>query len=130
MEQFVAAIPSIISAILIGVLAWFGKALVGFRKEHIQLIESQSEIREMSAKLDELLEEHAALMECNRNQNKSDIVEIYEHAVQCGYITPMELDSMNRLADSYFKLGGNHYVHAIVKRSNNELAIVGEPIPE
>ena len=93
------------------------------------MLDATDEYKALEAKLDELLEEHAALMECNRNQNKSRIVEIYQTASLRSYITPMELDTVNRLADSYFKLGGNHYVHALVRRMNDEMPIVGEPIP-
>ena len=40
----------------------------------------------------------------------------------------MELDTLNRLADSYFALGGNHYIHEVVKKAN-ALPVGGEEIP-
>ena len=65
------------------------------------------------------------LLESQRNQLKASIVALYERAVERGYVTPMELDTANRMADSYFELGGNHYVHAVIARLN-EIEIRGE----
>ena len=127
MEFVVSAAPSIISAICIGALGWFGRSLVGFNKEHGEVMQIS---HETSDKLDSLLAEHDALMESQRNQIKAQIVSIYQIATSRGYITPMELDTVNRMADSYFALGGNHYIHALVKRMNCDMPIVGEPIPE
>ena len=92
-----------------------------WRKEHKEL---------MSAKADlaQLIVEHGILMESQRNQLKAQIVRIYERAKERGYITHMELDTMNRLADSYFALGGNHYIHAVVKKAN-AMPVGGEAIP-
>ena len=41
----------------------------------------------------------------------------------------MELESVNREFDSYKKLGGNHYIHSLVRRMNEEIPVKGEPIP-
>lgn len=102
---FLQALPAIISAITIGVLSW------------------------VAARVNQLMKEWEILRESQRNQLKAAIVDLYERAKERGYITPMELDTLNRMADSYFALGGNHYIHAVVKRANEELDINGEPIP-
>lgn len=64
-----------------------------------------------------------------RNQLKSAIVHTYELTEERGYITPMELETMNRCADSYFELGGNNYVHSLVSRMNKTTPVKGIPIP-
>lgn len=121
MEFLLSALPSVISAILLGVTAKIAKSLRGFSEEHSQLMSMKETIEAMAA-------EHKALTDSQRNQLKSQIVAIYLGAKARGYITPVELDTLNRLADSYFELGGNHYIHTIVKRANHELQIVGETI--
>lgn len=127
-EQLNAATPSIFSGIVLlavgGVVGVFGKAIVkalSIGKEHKALLDTQG-------KVDVLIEEHKKLMECNRNQNKAMIVAQFEDAkARGGVVTPMELDTANRLADSYFALGGNHYIHTVIKQLN-EMEIIGEPI--
>ncbi len=126
MEAFASAMPSILSALLVGALGWVCRSLVGFNKEHREVAKIA---QETSGKIDALMVEHEALVESQRNQIKSQIVNIYQVACAREYITPMELDTANRLADSYFTLGGNHYIHAIVKRMNKELPLIGDPIP-
>ena len=126
MEMIAGAAPSIISAICIGALGYACRSLVGFNKEHSDVMRIS---HETSEKLDSLLEEHETLMESQRNQIKAQIVSVYQIACSRGYITPMELDTVNRMADSYFALGGNHYIHALVAKMNHELPVVGEPIP-
>lgn len=73
-------------------------------------------------------EEHAILLESQRNQLKAQIVQIYESTKARRYITHMELDTVNRLSDSYFALGGNHYIHGVIKKINL-LPVGGEEIP-
>lgn len=77
----------------------------------------------------EMRQEWAALRESQRNQLKASIVRSYEEAQRNGYITPMELETMNRRADSYFALGGNNYVHALIDNANHKLVIRGELPP-
>lgn len=100
-----SAMPGIISgltlAVVSGLAAYVVAQLKGFRKEHRTLLESQ------------------------RNQLKTSMVETYEHAQDRGYITAMELETLNRRADSYFALGGNHYIHALIKHAN-DMEIRGE----
>lgn len=127
MEFMAGAMPSIISAICIGALGYACRSLVGFNKEHGEVMQIS---HETSEKLDSLLAEHEALMESQRNQIKAQIVNVYQVSCSRGYITPMELDTVNRMADSYFALGGNHYIHSIIKRLNEETQVVGEPLPE
>lgn len=121
MDFLLAAIPSVLATVAVGLMAKIAKGFKGFSEEHSQLLS-------MKASIDDMAKEHRALMDSQRNQLKSQIVNIYLTAKERGYITPMELDTLNRLADSYFELGGNHYIHTIVRRANHELQIVGEPI--
>lgn len=79
--------------------------------------------------LHEIRSEWAALRESQRNQLKASIVRSYEEAQRNGFITPMELETMNRRADSYFQLGGNNYVHALLDNANSRMAIRGEEPP-
>lgn len=105
MEQLVAALPGIISAVVLGVVAKLAKEMRAF------------------------FGEHRLLMENARNDDKSHIVAIYERAKERGYVTPMELETCNRQYDSYKKLGGNSYIAAIMHDLNEHTAIVGMPIP-
>lgn len=66
------------------------------------------------------------IQEATRNDLKAHIVSLYQRCLDKGHITAMELDSMNRMADSYFALGGNHYVHAIVRHCNEDMEVRGE----
>lgn len=127
-EQFNAAVPSIFSGLVLlvvgGAIGVFGKTFArvfSFNNEHKELLEIKNQF-------ETLIEEHHALMECNRNQNKAMIVSRFEEAkARGGIVTPMELDTANRLADSYFELGGNHYIHSVIKQMN-AMEIIGEPI--
>lgn len=105
MDFVLQVFPAVISSITVAVLS-----VVANR------------IKQLSAQWD-------VLREAQRNQLKAAIVDLYERTKERGYITPMELDTLNRMADSYFALGGNHYIHAVLKRANDELEINGEPIP-
>ena len=67
-----------------------------------------------------------AIVEATRNDLKAHIVALYQRCLDKAYITAMELDSLNRMADSYFRLGGNHYVHAIVRHANEDIEVRGE----
>lgn len=80
-------------------------------------------------KLKSLIEDFKELKESQRNQIKSQIVNTAEHCKKQGYITYMQLETFNRLADSYYRLGGNSYIHTVVDRANNELDVTGDPIP-
>lgn len=103
------ALPAIISAVTLGVVGFVSKKVMDF--------------------LHEFKTQHAALMESQRNQLKTSIVETYEMVVARGWITPMELECVNRDFDSYKQLGGNHYVHSLVRKMNEEIPVKGEPIP-
>lgn len=98
------------------------KQLKEFRTEHTELLKIKEEFEAYR-------KEREAMITSQRNQLKAQIVEIYERAKDRGYITYMELDTLNRLADSYFALGGNHYIHAVVKKANNNMPVGGEEIP-
>lgn len=104
-----AVITSVLSgaavAAIIGASRYFNKVIKDFRSEFNELKESQ------------------------RNQIKAQIIAIYNNAINRGFITHMELETANRLADSYFALGGNNYIHAVMDKLNNEIPVRGEPIP-
>lgn len=106
--MFFAILTSVLSGVVIAIITVsvrkLMKVLNGFRSEFTELKESQ------------------------RNQIKAQIVQMYQIANYRGYITHMELETVNRLADSYFALGGNNYIHAIMDRLNN-MSIRGESIP-
>lgn len=76
-----------------------------------------------------LQKDFEALKDSQRQQIKAQIVGTYQHAVQVGSITPLELDTACRLFESYKTLGGNTYVAALVDRMRNEMPISGESIP-
>ena len=103
------ALPAIISTVTLGVVGFVSKKVMDF----LRVFKAQ----------------HATLMESQRNQLKASIVATYERVVARGWITPMELESVNREFDSYKKLGGNHYIHSLVRRINEEIPVKGEPIP-
>lgn len=104
MDFLLAALPSIISAAVLGIVAKLAK------------------------EVGELLGEHRILMEDARNDDKSHIVTTYLRAKERGYIPPTELETCNRQYDSYRKLGGNSYIEAIMHDLNNCTPIVGTPI--
>lgn len=106
MEPIINALPAIISAVCLGIMGWMARKIAGIVKEF------------------------AVLKQAQQDQLKANIVEKYETVQERGYITPLSLDIVNRMADSYFKLGGNHYIHALVKHMNEDMEIRGVPIPE
>ena len=62
--------------------------------------------------------EFDALKESQRNQLKASIVRSYDEARKQGYVTAAELDTMHRRAESYWQLGGNSYIHAIMSHAD------------
>lgn len=106
MDFFLNALPGIVSTVMVGLLS-----VITVRVRHLS-------------------DQWDVLRESQRNQLKASIVSVYEHSTERGYITPMELETCNRMTDSYFALGGNHYIHAVIKRLNEDVKIKGEPIPE
>lgn len=105
LDFLVLAIPSILSAVILGLLAWFAKHMKTFMHEHKLLIESE------------------------RNDLKAKIVNIYETAKARNAITHMELETLNRLNDSYVAFHGNTYIDAVVYDANHNIPIVGSTIP-
>ena len=53
--------------------------------------------------------------ECNKNQIKSMLVEMYNTHTTIGWIDYYSLDSAERLFDSYKLLGGNSFVEDLMK---------------
>ena len=62
--------------------------------------------------------EFDALKESQRNQLKASIVRSYDEARERGFVTAAELDTMHRRAESYWQLGGNSYIHAIMAHAD------------
>lgn len=114
--MFFAILTSLLSglalAAIVGVTRHFNKVVKEFQRRN----------KEFHA-------EFCELKESQRNQIKAQIIAIYNNAVARSYITHMELETVNRLADSYFILGGNNYIHAVMDKINNDLPVKGEPIP-
>ena len=108
-EFLFGILPTIVGGLLLAASTWLLRKIVrllnDFRHEHADLLKVKEEFGAFK-------KEHEALLESQRNQLKADIVRIYEAAKERKYITYMELDTLNRLADSYFALGGNHYIHS------------------
>lgn len=97
--MLLAALPAVISGATLAVAGWTARRVASF-------------VRGFSA-------EHAALMESQRNQLKGSIVDRWERAAERGYVTAAELESANRMYDSYRALGGNHYVRALMEKMNS-----------
>ena len=73
----------------------------------------------MARKVRKMAVEHEALILSQRNQLKTSIVRSYEEAEERGFFTALELETLNRRADSYYELGGNNYIHALMSRANS-----------
>ena len=113
-EFLFGILPTIVGGLLLAAATWLLRKIVrllnDFRHEHADLLKVKEEF------------------EAFKKELKADIVRIYEAAKERKYITYMELDTLNRLADSYFALGGNHYIHSVVKKAN-AMPVGGEEIP-
>lgn len=72
----------------------------------------------VAKRFNRLNDEYDALVSSQRNQLKASIVRSYEEAERQGYITAMELDTLNRRADSYARLHGNTYIETIRNHAN------------
>lgn len=84
----------------------------------------------MATKIAGIAKEFGVLKQSQQDQLKAAIVDKYETVQERGYITPMSLETVNRMADSYFALGGNHYIHALMNHMNDGMEIKGVPIPK
>lgn len=114
--MFFAILTSVLSglalAAVIGVANYFRKVVKEFKESNKKFHDEFNELKESQ-----------------RNQIKAQIVSIYNNALARGFITHMELETANRLADSYFVLGGNNYIHAVMDNLN-KMTVRGEPIPD
>lgn len=106
MDMVVSAAPGIISGLSLIVIAWIAR------------------------QLRQLMGRFGAMEAAQKNQLKAQIVASYERGAERGCITPMELETVNRMVDSYFALGGNNYIHSLIKRMNEDMEINGEAVPE
>ena len=104
-DIIIQAAPAVVSAATLGLVGWSARRIGRF-------------IRGFEA-------EHEALMESQRNQLKGSIVDRFERAEERGYVTQIELESVNRMYDSYKRLGGNHYVKALISKLN-QMDVKGE----
>ena len=80
----------------------------------------------MSRQMEEIKSEWGAMGTAQRNALKASIVQSYEAAQRDGYISACELETMNRRAESYYALGGNNYVHALMRHANEDFEVRGE----
>lgn len=108
-ELFIKAAPAIISAVCLGLMSWMA--------------------RKITAKVAEITKDFSVLKQAQQDQLKAAIVDKYEIVQERGFITPMSLETVNRMADSYFALGGNHYIHALMNHMNEGMLVKGVPIP-
>lgn len=83
----------------------------------------------IAKKIHDIVQKFSVLEQSQQDQLKAAIVDKYETVTERGSITPMSLDTVNKLADSYFKLGGNSYIKALMHHMNNDMEIKGRPIP-
>lgn len=146
MEQLIAALeaalPSVASFFVIGLVTYTinkmrngGLNIKTFMKEHREIVDQQQKntelITDLTSKVDKLSNDNEDIKSTLRNDVKSHIVSVYERALERDYITPMELETVNRLNDSYHNvLKGNTYIHVIVRQMNNQMTIRGTEIPE
>lgn len=86
--------------------------------------------RQIELQIEELKKYQKTFNDSQRTQIKWQIVDIYQQANAQKYITPLELDVVNKLFENYVELNGNTYVDAIVQKCNKTLPIQGEAIPE
>lgn len=82
----------------------------------------------LGRQLHDIRKEYSAVISAQRSQLKASIVRSYEEAVARGYITAMELDTLNKRADNYALLHGDTYIETIRAHANT-LDIHGS-IPE
>lgn len=99
------AAPAIVSAATLGIAGYVARRVASFMKRF--------EV------------EHRALMGAQRNQLKGAIVDRFERAEERGFVTQIELESANRMYDSYKQLGGNHYIKALISQMN-QMDVRGE----
>ncbi len=137
-----SALPSIASFMVISVITYFvtklknGKFNISkFMKEHEEVMNFQKDNYEniscLKNEIQKINESIDSVKKTQRNDVKSHIVSMYERCSDRGYITPMELETVNRLSDSYHNdLDGNTYIHVIVGRMNTEMPIKGTAVPE
>lgn len=93
---------------------------------HREFLEYQKRV---NASIENIQKQQKIFNDSQRTQLKAQIVDIYQQAKNRGYITPMELDIVNKLGENYFELRGNTYIGAVIKRCNEEIEIRGEGIP-
>lgn len=124
-------VSQIVSSLLIAVLSFVAGSLLkkgkGFNEQHGELLEMKRDYAVLKEDYQALKRDHDALVKSQRYQIKNTICRAYEEAEHNGCVISMlALDNLNELADSYFSLGGNHYVKSIMNRLNNDFEIVGE----
>lgn len=93
-----AAVPAVVSAATLGIAGCAARRIAAF----MRVFEA----------------EHRALVDSQRNMLKGAIVDRFERAEERGFVTQIELESANRMYDSYRQLGGNHYVKALIGQMN------------
>lgn len=130
--EWLNIVPGVVTSIVGAFLIFLGNQLLNrlkvFNEQHEGLVELKSRFEELEA---DYSLTHEALIDSQRTQIKNTLVHVYNTSKEKGYILATELEVANRLADCYYKLGGNSYIHILMKHLNAdaEIKIVGE-IPE
>lgn len=101
MEYLIAAIPSVISAIALAIAGWVAKIVFVKGKALIDLVLQIAKVL---------------------------VQFLYEDSINKGEVSPMRLESLTRLYESYNVAGGNTYVDILVKKLE-DLPLNGEPVP-
>ena len=128
-------VPGVVTTVAGAFIIFVGQQILsklkGFNSQHEELIGMEKRFSVFERDYEDLRLAHEALVDSQRTQIKNTLVHIYETAKEKGYILATELEVANRLADCYYRLGGNSYIHIIMKHLNAdiEIKIVGE-IPE
>ncbi len=82
----------------------------------------------MYKQLKKFINDFETLKSVERNNLKANIVNLYERSRVRGYITHMELESVNKLGKSYSDLGGNSYIESLIHIMSTDLEIKGDSI--
>lgn len=119
-------VTTVAGAFVIYVASQVRSKIASLSSQHEELIGMQKRFVVLEKDYSDMQRSHEALVESQRTQIKNTIVHIYETSRERGFIYATELEVANRMADCYFKLGGNSYISAIMKHLNNDFEVLGE----
>lgn len=123
-------VAAIVTSVAGAFIAYVGNQLLtklkAFNGQHEELINMQQRFVVLEKDYGDLKRGHESLVESQRTQIKNTLVHVYETAREHEYIRATELEVANRLAECYYKLGGNSYISTIMKHLNSDFEIIGE----